>query len=70
MAQSRVEERRGSPRIGLREVDDVSFLGAEHLKQTLGPHNSHFIRRPSEMAGSVQAGADVFQNRQPLDFKD
>ena len=57
---------------GPKKVDDVSFLSPKHLKEMLGPHNSHLVRRPgiglSETAGSVQAGADVLQNRAALDF--
>ena len=57
---------------GPKKVDDVSFLSPKHLKETLGPRNSHLVRRPriglSETAGSIQAGADVLQNRTALDF--
>ena len=57
---------------GPKKVDDVSFLSPKHLKETLGPHNSHLVRRPgvglSEAAGSVQAGADVLQNLEAVNF--
>ena len=54
-----------------RQLDDLTFLGAKHLKKALTAENHHLLRRPSfglSEAGSIQAGTAVLQSMGDLDF--